>query len=432
MPEASSPEPRPSIYLTGPTGFGPSSPVQRLVHKAMAALLQTQLTALPSDDLGPHPGPVPGRTLIDASTAVVVDLSTPHSAYPDPRTVRELAYAIAQGKTVGAFSLGIDRARPISHFGIANDTLIRNALERTNTTLHAAIPSVHPSFEAALTDVMLRGRFPVREFPPRERDAVQNHKYEILPDRPLRINDKTLYQIRALRDVRDDVPAGTLGGYVESEKNLSIHGAAWIADDALAMDAARVSGDALISGNVRLQDSACVCGRAHLSGHIQASEHVYISGATRLDGHDILSGATDIHNNNRLRTPQAQTADLDRDPNRPSVAPPIVFADNARDRAADPALISHVKDRLVALNYPLRDIRENTTPWSYLNGQVLAADDHHAAIETGNGTFRVVQQCDLTKRLCENDSVYLRNEGSSIYSLIDYSARREASQTMQR
>ena len=56
------------------------------------------------------------------------------------------------------------------------------------------------------------------------------------------VNDKTLYRIRALRSF-GDVTKGDLGGYVESESNLSHSGNAWISGNAC------VYGDALIGGD---------------------------------------------------------------------------------------------------------------------------------------------------------------------------------------
>ena len=54
-----------------------------------------------------------------------------------------------------------------------------------------------------------------------------NQKYEITdivhPQYPW------LHRIRALRDVREDVHAGDLGGFVQSEENLSQEGQCWIA-----------------------------------------------------------------------------------------------------------------------------------------------------------------------------------------------------------
>ena len=75
--------------------------------------------------------------------------------------------------------------------------------------------------------------------------TTDNQKYEITnqahPHYPW------LHRIRALKDVREGVKAGTLGGYVQSADNLSQDGAAWIADDAICCEDALVAGDACLT-----------------------------------------------------------------------------------------------------------------------------------------------------------------------------------------
>ena len=66
-------------------------------------------------------------------------------------------------------------------------------------------------------------------------------KYE-LTDETVRINSIILHRIKALTDF-GDVDAGDLGGWVESERNLSHDGNAWVYDNARN---ARVYGDALV------------------------------------------------------------------------------------------------------------------------------------------------------------------------------------------
>lgn len=79
-------------------------------------------------------------------------------------------------------------------------------------------------------------------------------KYAILPDQNAEIYGytPTRFRIRALRDIPEHgVLAGDLGGFVQSERNLSQTGAAWIADLASATDRSHVGGDSLLSGNAR-------------------------------------------------------------------------------------------------------------------------------------------------------------------------------------
>ena len=75
-----------------------------------------------------------------------------------------------------------------------------------------------------------------------------------------------LHRIRALRDIpKYNIKAGDLGGYIETEDNLSQYGDAWIGNNAKIFEDARVYGN------------ACVCGNADISGRFQISGNAYIS-----------------------------------------------------------------------------------------------------------------------------------------------------------
>ena len=76
-------------------------------------------------------------------------------------------------------------------------------------------------------------------------------KYEILKDDFIEFDDRKLYRIRALKDFHN-VKKGKVGGYIESERNLSHEGDAWVSGDA------RVYGDAWVYGNARVSDNARV------------------------------------------------------------------------------------------------------------------------------------------------------------------------------
>jgi len=75
---------------------------------------------------------------------------------------------------------------------------------------------------------------------------MTNLKYEMTSDDTISHRGRTLHRIRALRDF-GDVTAGDLGGYVESESNLSHDGDAWIYGGKV-LRAARVKGAASIHG----------------------------------------------------------------------------------------------------------------------------------------------------------------------------------------
>lgn len=77
----------------------------------------------------------------------------------------------------------------------------------------------------------------------------------------------TLRRIRALKDFAD-VKAGDLGGYIETEHNLSQHGNCWVYDEAMVYGNARVENDAQVReqaqvyDNARLSDNATAMGQA--------------------------------------------------------------------------------------------------------------------------------------------------------------------------
>ena len=105
-----------------------------------------------------------------------------------------------------------------------------------------------------------------------------------------------LHRIRALRDI-GNVRIGDLGGFVESEDNLSFEAGdtAWIFDDAIA------AGCAVVDKASRLRERAVVCGEAYISqGSVlyddaKAEDSAYIRGAV-LKGHARASGNAMILN----------------------------------------------------------------------------------------------------------------------------------------
>ena len=87
-------------------------------------------------------------------------------------------------------------------------------------------------------------------------------KYELTDE----TNGSGLRRIRALRDIpRYGVNEGDLGGWVESEGNLTQEGDCWVFGKARVFgkaqvcDTALIYGDARVCGNARVFDAA-VCG----------------------------------------------------------------------------------------------------------------------------------------------------------------------------
>ena len=74
-------------------------------------------------------------------------------------------------------------------------------------------------------------------------------------------NGHILHQIIALKDF-GDVKRGDIGGWIESEDNLTQAGNAWVSGDALVYGNARVYGVAWVCENARVYDNARVFGDA--------------------------------------------------------------------------------------------------------------------------------------------------------------------------
>ena len=70
----------------------------------------------------------------------------------------------------------------------------------------------------------------------------------------------SLKRIRALVTIAGVVNAGDVGGWIESEKNLSqVYGDAWVSGNAQVSGDAWVYGDAWVSGNARVYGNAAIC-----------------------------------------------------------------------------------------------------------------------------------------------------------------------------
>src|SRR3990167_7202536 len=72
------------------------------------------------------------------------------------------------------------------------------------------------------------------------------------------VEGHTLYQIKHCE-------TGELGGWIESEKNLSQEDNAWVFGNALVFDNAWVYGSAQVSGSARVFSNALVSGYARIS-----------------------------------------------------------------------------------------------------------------------------------------------------------------------
>ena len=108
-------------------------------------------------------------------------------------------------------------------------------------------------------------------------------------------NRTILKRIRAVRDF-GKVKSGEIGGWIESGKNLSQEGEAWVAEeawvsgDAVVEENAYVSGKAWISEEALVKGSAVVDKKAHVSGKAWVSGEAHVFGEAHVSGEACIYG----------------------------------------------------------------------------------------------------------------------------------------------
>lgn len=122
------------------------------------------------------------------------------------------------------------------------------------------------------------------------------NKYKILYDQKEEIYDNIFaYRIQALKDF-DDVKSGDIGGFVQSEKNLSQEGNCWIYDnasainDSIILDNAKIKDKAYIADNAIIYGNAIVLDEPYIIGRANVFENAKISGSTYIDDDALIHG----------------------------------------------------------------------------------------------------------------------------------------------
>lgn len=127
-------------------------------------------------------------------------------------------------------------------------------------------------------------------------------KYELTSLKSI-ISGTHVLRIRALRDF-GAVKAGDLGGFVQSETNLSHDGNCWVHDNAMVFDQARVESEAhifgqaliyenaVVFGGTAICDRARVYGRAAVYGRAVIRDDVSVFGEAKVCGTVIVLGST--------------------------------------------------------------------------------------------------------------------------------------------
>lgn len=124
-------------------------------------------------------------------------------------------------------------------------------------------------------------------------------KYELTDEVNVNPYGQTLHRIRALKDF-GKVYAGDLGGWIESENNLSQTGNCWVYDDAEVFDNAQVTEDAKILGHARVFNNARIHGTAKVYGSAEIYHNAHIHGNAKIWNHAHIYGNAEICGNARV------------------------------------------------------------------------------------------------------------------------------------
>jgi len=99
-----------------------------------------------------------------------------------------------------------------------------------------------------------------------------NKKYEIMAFEG---------RIKALKSF-GDVKEGEVGGFIDTESNLSHEGDCWVYDNAQVSDGARLTDNATARDNCRIDGQAWIWGNAKISGDAVVDDYAQISGYAKI------------------------------------------------------------------------------------------------------------------------------------------------------
>jgi len=128
-----------------------------------------------------------------------------------------------------------------------------------------------------------------------------NKKYKLTKEF-VTYSGRVLSRIQALKDF-SNVKKGDLGGYVETESNLSQDGDCWlydfskayylakVVDNAKLRNMANASGNAIVGGNCQLHNDSAVYGHTNTYGNVK------LFGSSKIYGMAVVSGSTQLYDN---------------------------------------------------------------------------------------------------------------------------------------
>ena len=129
-------------------------------------------------------------------------------------------------------------------------------------------------------------------------------KFELTAENKLNWFGHELYRIRALITFEtingEKIDIGDLGGYVESEKNLSHDEKAWIFGNAEVWGDAEVYGNAKVLGNAEVYGNAKVLDDAEVGGDVKIWGNAEVWGDAKVFGNAEVGGDAEVYGNAKI------------------------------------------------------------------------------------------------------------------------------------
>jgi NDP-sugar pyrophosphorylase family protein len=127
-------------------------------------------------------------------------------------------------------------------------------------------------------------------------------KYELVEDSYISIGSARLRRVKAVRNF-GNVKAGSLGGYIHSEDNLSHEGTAWVGEAATVYEKAVVHGDAWVG------DGAKVYGNAFVGEHAVVGGSAWVRDSARIVGRAVVRGEVIVFGSSTVKDEAVVCAD---------------------------------------------------------------------------------------------------------------------------
>ena len=124
-------------------------------------------------------------------------------------------------------------------------------------------------------------------------------KYKLLEDDCIEHEGKILYRIKALKEF-GDIKKGDIGGYIQSEDNLSHKGNCWVYNDSKVYCNAEILDNGKIYGDAKIYNDACVYGSAEVFENANIFDNAQIYDNGKVYGNAQIYGDAEVFGSARI------------------------------------------------------------------------------------------------------------------------------------